>query len=89
MGAAVGTREEDFERVKALRLKGVDVVILDSSQGAPLSLRANSRDPQQSPFGMPFGSHRAISLPAAKEPTYWLIESKDCAQWSPRPLTQK
>lgn len=32
-GAAVGTREGDKERVAALRAAGVDVVILDSSQG--------------------------------------------------------
>ena len=35
VGAAVGTREEDMERVRALRERAhLDVVILDSSQGA-------------------------------------------------------
>ncbi|CAB3986445.1 inosine-5 -monophosphate dehydrogenase 1b isoform X4, partial [Paramuricea clavata] len=33
VGAAVSTREEDKERIKALVEAGVDVVILDSSQG--------------------------------------------------------
>ena len=33
VGAAVGTRPEDKQRVRALREAGVDVVILDSSQG--------------------------------------------------------
>ena len=33
VGAAVGTREEDRTRVKALIEAGVDVIILDSSQG--------------------------------------------------------
>ena len=43
VGAAVGTRDEDKVRVKALReTAGLDVVILDSSQGAaprPISQR--------------------------------------------------
>ena len=35
VGAAVGTREEDKERVRVLREQAeLDVVILDSSQGA-------------------------------------------------------
>lgn len=38
VGAAVGTREEDKQRVTALREAGVDAVILDSSQGAVLAL---------------------------------------------------
>ena len=33
VGAAVGTRPEDKKRVRALREAGMDVVILDSSQG--------------------------------------------------------
>jgi IMP dehydrogenase len=32
-GAAVGTREEDKQRVAALAAAGIDAVILDSSQG--------------------------------------------------------
>jgi hypothetical protein len=32
-GAAVGTREEDKERVAALVAQGVDFIVLDSSQG--------------------------------------------------------
>ena len=45
VGAAVGTRPEDKQRVQALREAGVDVVILDSSQGllAPDSSRPASR----------------------------------------------
>ena len=33
VGAAVSTREEDKERIKALVEAGVDVIVLDSSQG--------------------------------------------------------
>ena len=33
VGAAVSTREEDKERIKALKEAGVDVIVLDSSQG--------------------------------------------------------
>ena len=33
VGAAVSTREEDKERIRALKEAGVDVIVLDSSQG--------------------------------------------------------
>ena len=33
VGAAVGTREEDKHRIEALMQAGVDVIVLDSSQG--------------------------------------------------------
>ena len=33
VGAAVGTREEDKQRIAALADAGVDAIILDSSQG--------------------------------------------------------
>ena len=40
VGAAVGTRPEDKQRVRVLREAGVDVVILDSSQGASPPIRS-------------------------------------------------
>ena len=32
-GAAIGTRESDYQRIKALAAEHVDIVVIDSAQG--------------------------------------------------------